>query len=205
LATVLGVDLGGRDSDANVSLRSAGGAERPLAVLYSGPSQLNFVMPGDSLPGEATLSVRRDGWPDAETTLSIAATAPGVFTLNPAGLSAASLVRSKPGQPQARESVFQLDESGKVTARPIAFGEAGEDLSLVLYGTGLRGRSSLGAVSVEIGGLRLAASYAGPQPQYPGLDQINVALPRSLSGAGAVTVRVLVDGSLANTTSLTFQ
>jgi uncharacterized protein (TIGR03437 family) len=42
-------------------------------------------------------------------------------------------------------------------------------------------------------------SYAGPQPEYPGLDQVNVLLPRSLRGRGEVNVALTVDGKAANT------
>jgi len=83
---------------------------------------------------------------------------PGVFTLNPAGLVAASLVRSKADLPQIWEPLFQVDASGSISARPIVFGEDGEDLSLVLYCTGVRGRSSTAMVSVQIADLTLPVS-----------------------------------------------
>ena len=75
----------------------------------------------------------------------------------------------------------------------------------MLYCTGVRGRSSPGAVTVQIGELSLSAFYAGPQLQYAGLDQINVILPRTLAGAGSVSIRVSVDGSPANSVWLTFR
>jgi len=40
----------------------------------------------------------------------------------------------------------------------------------------------------------VAVAYAGKQPEFAGLDQINAELPRSLAGAGTVTVLVTVDG-----------
>jgi uncharacterized protein (TIGR03437 family) len=40
--------------------------------------------------------------------------------------------------------------------------------------------------------------YAGPQPQFPGLDQVNVPLSLSLRGAGVVNVTVTVDGVTSN-------
>ncbi len=48
-------------------------------------------------------------------------------------------------------------------------------------------------------------SYSGPQLQYPGPDQINLELPRSLAGAGAVTVKVSVGGSFSKTGFLAFR
>jgi uncharacterized protein (TIGR03437 family) len=51
---------------------------------------------------------------------------------------------------------------------------------------------------VTIGGLALPVEYAGPQPQYAGLDQVNVKLPQSLRGRGMVDVVVTVDGRISN-------
>jgi uncharacterized protein (TIGR03437 family) len=200
LATILGVDLGGRSADPAVSLRDSGGMERPVQVLYSGPGQLNIVLPGDAVPGDASVLVRREGFPDAVAALPVTAVSPGVFTLNEAGLAAASLVRGKVWEP-----VFQIDGDGKVIAKPIAFGPESEDLTLVLYCTGVRGRSALTAVTVSLGDRKLAAFYAGSQVQYAGLDQINVSLPRNLAGAGEIPVTVEVDGATSNTASLAFR
>jgi uncharacterized protein (TIGR03437 family) len=41
--------------------------------------------------------------------------------------------------------------------------------------------------------------YAGPQPEFDGLDQINVALPIALRGSGEVDVVVRANGALSNT------
>jgi len=58
---------------------------------------------------------------------------------------------------------------------------------------------------VQIGHVNLSASYAGPQPQYAGMDQINIRLPSTLAGAGSVSVRVEVEGLPSNTGWLTFR
>jgi uncharacterized protein (TIGR03437 family) len=197
LATILGVDLGGRSADAAVSLRDG----RPVQILYSGPCQINIVVPGDIGLDDTTLIVRRAGWPDAVAALPLAAVSPGVFTLNESGLAAASLVRGRSGESASWEPVFQIDADGKVVAKPIVFAPEMEELSLVLYCTGIRGRKSLEGVTVSLG----AASYAGSQVQYPGLDQINISLPRTLAGAGVVAVTVQVDGVASNTVSLEFR
>lgn len=68
----------------------------------------------------------------------------------------------------------------------------------MLYGTGIRGRSSDGSVTCTVGGTAAAVSYAGPQGSYAGLDQVNVVLPRSLAGRGEVDVLLTVDGRAAN-------
>jgi uncharacterized protein (TIGR03437 family) len=68
----------------------------------------------------------------------------------------------------------------------------------MLFGTGIRGVSSLSGVRVAIGGIDVPALSAGAQMQYAGLDQVNVELPASLRGRGDVNVALVVDGKPAN-------
>jgi uncharacterized protein (TIGR03437 family) len=74
-----------------------------------------------------------------------------------------------------------------------------------LYGTGIQGRSSLPNVAASANGIPLQVLYAGPQTQYPGLDQVNVVIPRSLAGAGEVPVILTVDGQTANVVTINIQ
>jgi len=69
---------------------------------------------------------------------------------------------------------------------------------LLLFGTGLRERSSLDKVAAKIGGVEALVSYVGEQGAV-GLDQVNVGLPRSLAGRGEADVVLTVDGQVANT------
>jgi uncharacterized protein (TIGR03437 family) len=74
-----------------------------------------------------------------------------------------------------------------------------------LYGTGIRNNTGLSSVAVTIGGIVAPVLYAGPQNQYPGLDQINVQIPPGLAGKGEVDVVVLVNGKTANTVRVAFK
>ncbi len=67
-----------------------------------------------------------------------------------------------------------------------------------LYGTGVRQRGDLANVKVKVGGIDAVVEYAGAQSSYAGLDQINVRLPNSLAGRGAVVVELIVEGKAAN-------
>jgi uncharacterized protein (TIGR03437 family) len=49
-----------------------------------------------------------------------------------------------------------------------------------------------------VGGVRASLLYVGAQPQYPGLDQVNLVVPRALAGGGEVPVVITVDGQTAN-------
>jgi hypothetical protein len=61
---------------------------------------------------------------------------------------------------------------------------------LILYGTGIRNRSSLANVTATINGVNATVVYAGPQSQYPGLDQVNVAIPAGTPLSGSVSLTV---------------
>ena len=49
---------------------------------------------------------------------------------------------------------------------------------LVLFATGLRA----GITAATAGGAPAEVLYAGPQAQFPGLDQVNLRLPASIAG-----------------------
>lgn len=69
--------------------------------------------------------------------------------------------------------------------------------SVTLYGTGIRHASSLSNVLVTVNNVSVPVLYAGAQADDAGLDEIQIALPASLSGSTA-TVLVTVDGQTAN-------
>ena len=61
---------------------------------------------------------------------------------------------------------------------------------LSLYGTGFA-QASTSASSCTVGGLPVSVTYAGPEIQITGLDQVNLFLPATLAGAGAQPVSCL--------------
>ena len=131
----------------------------------------------------------------------IAAAAPGLFSANASGEGAAAALalRIKADGSQRYEPVAKFDpEQNRFVPAPIELGPATDQVFLVFYGTGLRHRSSLSAVSCSIGGASSEAVFAGPAPGFAGLDQVNVRLPRSLAGRGELDVELFVDGEAAN-------
>ena len=91
---------------------------------------------------------------------------------------------------------------GRYVPQPIDFGASTDRLFLLLYGTGFR---NAGVFGLQVGGASLQLSYAGKQPQFSGLDQVNAELPRSLAAAGEVVVKFQADGKPANQVTLTFR
>ena len=100
---------------------------------------------------------------------------------------------------QSYEPVAALDAAqGRFVSVPIDLGPESDQVFLLLYGTGLRGRSALSAVSARVGGVDAPVLYAGPQNDFQGLDQINLRLPRSLAGRGEVEIVLTADGQTSN-------
>ena len=93
---------------------------------------------------------------------------------------------------------------GLFAASQMVNGDGGA-LYLVLYGTGIRNRSASSAVTCMVNGTALPVIYAGTQPDYPGLDQVNVLLPASVRGAATLSVSLMVDGLSSNTITVAMQ
>ncbi len=73
----------------------------------------------------------------------------------------------------------------------------------MLYGTGIRNRTSVGNVVCSIGGIVVGVDYAGPDGGgVYGLDQINIRIPGALRGTGRVHLSLKVDGVDSNSVAI---
>ncbi len=188
------VSLTGSGLSGAVTVRDSTGAEHTAPTLYASPSQVNIVLPETLATGAATIAVAGG----ASAQVRVAPVAPGLFTANANGMgpAAAQAVRVAPDGTQTMQDLFVCE--AVCTAAPVDFGEDRDRVVLVLYATGVRGRSGLAGVTVEAGGEVLPVEYAGAQPTFPGLDQVNAELPRSLRGRGIIRLILRVDGNWSN-------
>ena len=184
-----------------VTVTDANGASAVAPLLYVSPSQINFVVPGSLASGVATFSINT-GSSLITTTAILQAAAPTLFSMSGdgRGVAAAQAVQTAQNLAQTTVPVFQCGSSG-CAAVPLALSSS-YTTTLVLYGTGIRNAGSLGIVTANINGTNLPVAYAGAQPTSEGLDQVNLTLPPSLSGSGAVNVVLTVDGQTANVVSI---
>ena len=173
---------------------------RRAGLFFVSPTQVNYLMPAATETGSANVVVRAGDGAVSIGTAQILASAPALFTANSsgAGVPAGSVLRVLPSGAQIEEPLFQLDPAtGVFTPRPINLEAAGERVFLILYLTGL-GRaidpnndSNFNeAIHVLPGGNEIVPAYAGAQGTFLGLDQINVEIPRSMIGRGAVNLAV---------------
>jgi len=116
-------------------------------------------------------------------------------------LPAALLLRVK-GDGQFYEPLMRYDvQQQRFIPVPIDLGPEGDQVFLILYGTGFRDSGDAG-VKVTIGEEPADVSYAGAAQGFAGLDQANVLLPRILIGKGEVNIEFTANNRSANTTSI---
>ena len=193
-------------SGVTLSVTDTTGAQFQAALDYVSANQVNFIVPTGAALGDATFVANNGSTAQTATTI-IQNVAPTLFSMNGTGtgVAAATAVEVSTAQPQQQTpvAVFSCAASG-CTAVPIDVDVSGT-IILALYGTGFRNRSSLANVQVTINGVSVPVQFVGAQPSFPGLDQANVSLPASLSGAGNTNVALTVDGQVSNTVMVNIQ
>jgi uncharacterized protein (TIGR03437 family) len=190
---------------AAVAITDSNGLTLPSPLYYVSPTQINFVVPEGLANGSATLTVVSFVGSQASLPVTIAPVAPALFTADASGKGVPAAIAfdyDGNGATQAPPVFACVGVPAVCTPDPISLGLASTDVYLALFGTGIRGRSGLAGVSVTLGDDELQVSYAGAQSSYPGLDQINVLLDRSLIGKGLLTLQLNVDGVPANSVTL---
>ena len=167
--------------NTKVHVLDQNGVERLAGLIYVSPSQINFLMPPESTEGYAIINVDNGGTPLIEGARAtvVRNLAGGFFTLDGTGhgVVAATAVAIQANGAQTAVPVFQCSSTGQCVLVPIDMSTNGT-VYLSVYGTGF-------AKSNTPPGFNAACSqgtitYAGPQGQFPGLDQLNLQLPRTL-------------------------
>ncbi len=179
----LPVSLGG----ISLKVRDSAGVDRLARLLYASPTQINFEVPAGTTPGDATLEVVSGPVLRPPLAVQIRNLAPGLFTL---------------GNKIAAAYAVRVEADGQQTALPARSPIVLDDrpVYLILYGTGIRNRSSLDNVQCTIAGITVPVEYAGPSgSNVPGLDQVNVRLTAALKGSRDGRLVLTVDGVAANT------
>ena len=193
----LPTQLGG----TSITVRDSAGVDRLAPLFFVSAGQINYQMPSGTAPGDATITIASGDGRRSTGRAKIETVAPGVFTANSSGegIAAAVALRIKPNGDRIYEPILTFDAvQQRFVATPFDLGPTTDVVYLLLYGTGIRFRSNLSGVTVQIGGTSADVAYAGGETGLTGLDQVNVILPQSLRGRGELTVQLTVDGKAAN-------
>jgi uncharacterized protein (TIGR03437 family) len=194
----------------SITVQDSAGMARPAPLMAVSKGQINYQVPSGTAPGTATVTIHsvtasQNGAAVASGNVLIAPVAPGVFSADGSGqgLAAAVVLRIKGDGTYSYDQIAQFDSTQqRFVAVPIDLGPPTDQVFLVLLGTGIRSRSELSSISATIGAATVGAAFAGPWPQFPGVDQVNLLLPRALAGSGEVEVSLSVDGLAANTVNV---
>ncbi|HYO80051.1 MAG TPA: hypothetical protein VES20_01510 [Bryobacteraceae bacterium] len=185
IATLYGVEPG-----TQVTLTDSTGARRQARILYSGREQVNFLIPAETAPGPVTVEAG-----SLLTSAEVLANAPALFSANASGTGvAAATAMQQAGSTYTSVPVFSC-ESGTCAALPLR-PETQRPVLVSLYGTGLRNAAN--SVRVTLGGEPLPVLFAGPHPEFAGLDQINVQIDTSVVSRGELDVVVSTSDRASN-------
>ncbi|MBM3735648.1 MAG: YHYH protein [Acidobacteria bacterium] len=175
---------------ATITVRDSAGVSRPAQIYYASPTQLNYRIPPDTATGYAA-AILNNGAVSYTTNLHILNSYPNLFIADAATTASGYVTRIR-GSQQTSESLSSA----------IDLGPESDQVYLALSGSGLGGSSE---VKATIGGLDAPVSYAGPQGTFPGVDQINVQVPRALAGRGSVPVVITAAGRPSNAVNVSIR
>lgn len=182
---------------STVKVRDSNGVERLAPLFFVAPTQINYQVPALTATGRASVTVTGSGNSIlAAGVINVTAIGPGMFTSDSSGngAPAAYALRVKANGQQIVEQVASGSNPIQIDLGPV-----GEQVFLILYGTGIRGRSDLINVVARYSPVSTSAvAYAGAQGGLIGLDQVNLLLPRTLIGRGNFDLLLEVDGQPTN-------
>jgi uncharacterized protein (TIGR03437 family) len=191
-----------------VRVRDRAGTDRMAPLLAVSPGQVNYIVPEGTAYGPAAVTIASNGRTVGSDSIQVDPVAPGVFTANSdgAGAAAAVVVRVAPDGSQTRQLAYDCS-AGAGRCVPAAIDVSpGEEVFLLLFATGIRGRTNLGAVRMlPFLEQYFEVLYAGPQSEYPGVDQINLRIKARPPMPGDLPLQLFVDGRPANEVTVRFR
>ena len=132
-----------------IKVKDSAGAERLASLFYVSPTQINYQIPAGTAPGAATVTITNGNGTIFTSEALIRTIAPSLFAANgdAQGVAAALALRVKADASRSYEEIVQFDAAqNRFTARALDLGAESDQVYLVLFGTGIRSRSSLSAV-----------------------------------------------------------
>ncbi|MBS1790760.1 MAG: VCBS repeat-containing protein [Acidobacteria bacterium] len=195
-----------------IVFKDAAGIERAAPLFFVSPFQINYLVPSGMASGVATVTVTSGNGQITTGVILITPTLPGLFTANSdgAGPPAGYVLRVKSNGAQVIEPLIDYDPAqGRFVPRPINFysdsATQPDQIYLVVFGTGIRNRGSLGSVEAALdGSINAEVLYAAAQGDYVGLDQVNIKLPL-IANRPTASLVVVVDGKPSNPVQLKFK
>ncbi|HXB68430.1 MAG TPA: IPT/TIG domain-containing protein, partial [Candidatus Acidoferrales bacterium] len=156
-------------------------------LYFVSPGQINALVPYTTQGTTATIVVQNGSVNSNTVTVPLAATAPGVYSLDQSGSGPGAILHAdfglvNAGRPAAPGETVLIYLTGMGAVAPaVADGTAGGSNPL---------NKSVADVVVLVAGQPATLLYNGLAPGFPGLYQINVTLPTLLSGGGNLPLAI---------------
>lgn len=181
-----------------------GGQSWMVPLFYVSPSQVNILVPPEVPSGGGFLEVVRDDIASPARAVTIESAAPALFTANADGKGAPAgyVIRAR-GERQDRSEVAHCPEGAPCIPLQVISTDPDEEIFLILFGTGFR-NDRRAIPEAQIGALMAEVVFFGPHPDFAGLDQINIRVPRALLGTGPQTVVLRHSGKQTNEVTVQF-
>lgn len=175
-------------------------------LLFVSPTQINCLLPPElNTYGWITVTSEDNELGTGFFDGPLSQIAPGLFAANGngRGVAAGVVLRVFAAGSQRYEPLVRYDaELKRLVPMPIDLGHETERVFLVLFGTGVRYRKPIDTPAASVGGTEVTVTYSGAQGHMPGLDQINLLLPRNLQGRNEVEVVVRYGSFTTNSVSV---
>jgi uncharacterized protein (TIGR03437 family) len=173
----------------------------PAPLLYASSGQVNAVVPY-SVAGKTTTQLQLEylGVLSDPVTLQVAATAPGVFSMNSSGQGQGAILNARDGsvnsasKPAARGDWVSIFATGAGTTTPASVDGFVASAPLP---------APIAAVSVTMGGVPCLLNFEGAAPGLvSGVLQINAQVPAGVPPGPAVPIQVRI-GSASSSPAVT--
>ena len=185
-------------------------AGRAARLISVSPSRIYFCVPAEVPVGVAEVIVTsQEGYVSRGTT-TIAALAPGIFTLNGDGMGYALVLNAvtlKSGEFNVTTpGNFGTDKQTRLMIFASGLSSGGvlntDPSNDVILGTSIFPNIAESVVvearTIDNRTFQLPVEFAGPSGRTWGLDQINVRLIGELKGAGIVELTLIIAGQRSN-------
>jgi uncharacterized protein (TIGR03437 family) len=156
-------------------------------ILFVSPTQINFLIPTNLLPGTAQVVVVKQGLNGGPVNISLVPGAPALFSAGGYAIAEdwnAANALVTPDAPAHSGDVVILYATGLGMARSISTGQVPAVAAQI---------DNLASLKVYLGGVALDTAhilYAGLTPGFAGLYQINMVLPNNLGSDPEVLVAI---------------
>ena len=180
----------------SVRITDSAGVQLLCGLYFVSPTQINFVIPDEAALGSAVITVLRDGQEAASGPVTLEGVAPEFYALG-GNLGIGAMFRIAADGTQSTVRLFEF-VNGEVVSTAFSLGPSGDQLLLVLLGTGYRGSE---VAEMRIGSALLESNalptlFTGELQGLPGIDQvISNVLPRRLEDFGGGIRDVRLDAS----------